>query len=67
MQKLEAGSHVVVKGRFLFKRAFTTLRDNSHRKLLSTHVPDGTFDVNDGRRTEETFFTTIGFLSDGGV
>lgn len=44
-----------------------TLRNDSHRQLLGTQVPNWTFNMDDGRRTEETLFGPVRFLRDCSV
>jgi hypothetical protein len=67
MKKLEARGHVVVQGSFLFKGTLSTFRYDGHRELLTTHMPQGPFNVNNRGRTEKTLFTPIRLLGDGRV
>jgi hypothetical protein len=64
MKKLEAGCHVVVQRGFLFKRTLSTFRHDGHRELLTTHMPQGAFNVNNRGRAEKTLFASIGLLGD---
>lgn len=67
MKEFKAGGHVVIEGSLLLERPFTVLGYDCHGKLLRTHVPNGTFNMDDGRRTKETFLAAIRFLCHGGM
>ncbi len=67
MEELEARGHIIVKRCLLLERALAVLGDDGHRELLCAHVPDGAFDVYDGRRAEEALFAAVRLLRDGRV